>query len=66
MNILKDSWNSPLKYFVSLLNIFFNTNIINKKNIKLYSLCRGKMKNTTNVSINDILFGPSIVVSITI
>jgi hypothetical protein len=31
MNILKDNWDSPLEYVVSLFNISCNTNIIKKK-----------------------------------
>jgi len=31
MDILKDNWDSPLEYVVSLFNIYYNTNItINK------------------------------------
>jgi hypothetical protein len=31
MDILKDNWDSPLEYVVSLFNIYCNTNIIKKK-----------------------------------
>jgi len=31
MDILKDNWDSPLKYVVSLLNTFYNRNITKNK-----------------------------------
>ncbi len=34
MNILKDNWDSPLEYVVSLFNIFCNKNIT-KKNLEI-------------------------------
>ncbi len=32
MDILKNNWDSPLEYVVSLFNTFCNTNIIKKEN----------------------------------
>ncbi len=37
MDILKDNWDSPLEYVVSLFNNSCNTNIT-KKNLKSYSI----------------------------
>jgi hypothetical protein len=37
MNMLKNNWDSPLEYVVSLFNTSCNTNII-KNNFKLYSI----------------------------
>ncbi len=53
MDILKDNWDSPLEYVVSSFNISCNTNItIKNKNCIQY--LQKKLKNNTNVRVNEI------------
>jgi hypothetical protein len=55
MDILKNNWDSPLEYVVSLFNPFCNTNIT-KKNLKSYSILTIFFEKNTNVRVNEILF----------
>jgi len=55
MDILKNNWDSPLEYVVSLFNNYCNKNITKRirNHIQYLQLF---LKNNTNVPINDILF----------
>jgi hypothetical protein len=50
MNILKDKWDSPLEYVISLFNVFCNTNITTKK-FKLYSILTKKFEKQHKCSL---------------
>jgi hypothetical protein len=59
MDILKNNWNSPLEYVVSLFNTSCNTNIIIKK-INCIQYLQIYLKNNTNGCVNEILSNPFI------
>jgi hypothetical protein len=64
MDILKNNWDSPSEYVVSLFNNSCNTNIT-KKNRNRIQYLQKKLKNNTNVPINKILFNPFTSISLT-
>jgi hypothetical protein len=55
---LKNNWDSPLEYVVSLFNIFCNTNITKKKIRNCIQYLQFFLKNNTNVCVNEILSNP--------
>ncbi len=52
MDILKNNWDSPLKYVVSLFNTFCNTNITKKTNYKSYSILTIFFLKTTQMVVS--------------
>ncbi len=65
MEILKDNWDSPLEYVVSLFNNSCNTNITKNKNKNHIQYSQKFLKNKTNVPINEILSNPFTLISLT-
>jgi len=58
MDILKNNWDSPLEYVVSLFNISCNRNIT-KKNLEIvFNTYNTFLKDNTIVCANEILFNP--------
>jgi hypothetical protein len=58
MDILKNNWDSPSEYVVSLFNIFCNTSITKKQIRNHIQYLQFFLKNNTNVHVNEILSNP--------
>jgi hypothetical protein len=65
MDILKNNWDSPLEYVVSLFNNFSNTNITKKRKKIVFNIYNFFFENNTNILINEILFNLFISISLT-
>jgi hypothetical protein len=58
MDILKNNWDSPLEYVVSLFNAYCNTNITKKSTRNHIQYLQFFLKKNTNVHVNENLFNP--------
>jgi hypothetical protein len=56
MNILKNNWDLPLEYVVSLFNAFCNTNITENQIRNNIQYLQMFLKNNTNVRVNEKFF----------